>query len=77
MRRTPGLWHIVLALSLIVTYIWPAEWPMKIWDERLVPPPRIRRHYNPRRNRERWATAGESGQTPPMAHPGLETASGS
>ena len=69
MRRTPGLWHIVLALSLIVTYIWPAEWPMKIWDERLVPPPRIRRHYNPRRNRERWARrlAREQRRRPPVS----------
>ena len=26
-----------------------------VWDERLVPPGRVRRRYNPRRNRERWA----------------------
>jgi len=55
MRRTPSLWYIIVALSLIVTSIQPAEWPVKIWDKRLLPPPRIRQHRNPRRNRERWA----------------------
>jgi hypothetical protein len=55
MRRTPGLWHIVLALSLIVMYSRLVEQPVKIWDKRLVPPRRIRQRRNPKRNRERWA----------------------
>jgi hypothetical protein len=55
MRHPPSLWHIILALSLIVTSSQPVEWPVTIWDKRLLPPLRIRQHCNPRRNRERWA----------------------
>lgn len=53
MSRTPSLRYIVLILALIVISIW-SERPVQIWDERLVPLSSIRRHYNPRRNRERW-----------------------
>jgi hypothetical protein len=69
MRRTPSLWHIILALSLIVTSSQPAEWPVKIWDKRLMPPARIRQHRNPRRNRERWARrwAKRQRRQPPMS----------
>jgi hypothetical protein len=35
MKRTPGLWHIILVLALIVMYIRPVEQSMKIWDKRL------------------------------------------
>lgn len=55
MRHTPGLWHIVLVLLLIVTYTRPAERQPPVWDERLVPPGRTRQGHNPRRNRERWS----------------------
>jgi transposase-like protein len=55
MKRTPGLWHIVLAFALIVMYIQPVKRPVEIWDKRLLPPRRIRQRRNPRRNRERWA----------------------
>lgn len=55
MRHTPSLWYIVLVLGMIVMSMWLVERPVQIWDERLVPPLHIRRHYNPRRNRERWA----------------------
>jgi transposase len=54
MKRTPGLWHIILAMSLIVMYIRPVEQPVTIWDKRLLPPQRIRQRRNPKRNRERW-----------------------
>lgn len=55
MRHTPGLWHIVLVLLLIVTSIWQGERPVRIWDERLMPPRHIRQRHNPERNRKRWA----------------------
>ena len=55
MKRTPGLWHIILVLALIAMCIRPVEQSMKIWDKQLVPPRRIRQRRNPRRNRERWA----------------------
>jgi transposase len=55
MKRTPGLWHIVLVLTLTAMYIWPVERPVTIWDKRLLPPRRIRQRRNPKRNRERWA----------------------
>jgi hypothetical protein len=42
---------------------------MPVWDERLVPPVRVRRRYNPRRNRERWARrwAKRQRRRPPMS----------
>lgn len=55
MRRTSGLWHIILTLLLIVTYTRAMAWQTQVWDERLMLPGRTRRHYNPQRNRERWA----------------------
>jgi len=55
MKHTPGLWHIVLGLLLIVMCVRPAERCPDIWDERLVPPARGKQYHNPRRNRERWA----------------------
>ncbi len=55
MKRTPSLWHIILVLLLIVTPTQGVEGQMRVWDERLMPPGRTRRHSNPRRNRERWA----------------------
>lgn len=55
MKHTPGLWHIVLGLLLIVMCARPGERHPKVWDERLVPPARGRQYHNPRRNRERWA----------------------
>lgn len=68
MKRTPGLWHIILALSLIVMHIRPVEQPMKIWDKRLLPPRRIRQRRNPKRNRERWARrlARQQRRRPPV-----------
>jgi transposase len=54
MNRTPSLGYIVLILALIVISIC-SERPVQIWDERLVPLSSTRQHYNPRRNRERWA----------------------
>mgnify|MGYP001062106569 CR=1 FL=1 len=45
MKRTPGLWHIVLGLLLIVTYVRPAEWHTQVWDERLVPPARSKQYH--------------------------------
>jgi transposase len=67
MRRTPGLWHIVLVLALIVTCTQAVEWP-KIWDKRLLPPRRIRQQRNPKRNRERWARrlARQQRRRPPV-----------
>jgi hypothetical protein len=55
MKRTPRLWHIVLVLLLIVTSTQGTEGQLRVWDERLMPLGRTRRHCNPRRNRERWA----------------------
>jgi hypothetical protein len=55
MKHTPSLRHIILVLWLIVTFAQPAACHTPVWDERLVPPGRVRRRYNPRRNRERWA----------------------
>jgi len=55
MKHTPGLRHIILVLLLIVTYGRPAKWPTPVWDERLLPPGRVRQHHNPQRNRERRA----------------------
>jgi transposase len=68
MKRTPGLWHIVLVSTLIAMYIWPVEQAVTIWDKRLVPPRRIRQRRNPKRNRERWARrlAGRQGRYPPV-----------
>lgn len=54
MKRTPGLWSIVLAILLIVM-LSHADRPVLMWDARLMPPGRIRQRRNPRRNRERWA----------------------
>lgn len=54
MKHTPSLWYIILVLLLVVTYVWPAEWHTQVWDEWLVPPGRVRQHYNPRKNRQRW-----------------------
>ena len=53
MKRTPGLEHMILAILLIVTRT-HGDALMPIWDPALLPPGRVRRHYNPRRNRERW-----------------------
>ena len=55
MKHTPGRWHIMLVLLLIATHVRPAEGLTPMWDERLLPPGRVRQHYNPQRNRERWA----------------------
>ena len=55
MKHTPSLRHIILVLLLIVTFAQPAACHTPVWDERLVPPGRVRRRYNPRRNRERWS----------------------
>jgi len=41
-------------LLLIVTFAQPAACHTPVWDERLVPPGRVRQHYNPRKNRQRW-----------------------
>ena len=67
MKRTPGLWHIILAILLIVMYIRPLEQPVKVWDKRLVPPRRIRQRRNRKRNRERRARrlARQQRQRPP------------
>ena len=54
MKRTPGLWTIVLAILLIVT-LSPTDPQMLMWDVGLMPLGRTRQHRNPRRNRERWA----------------------
>jgi len=54
MEHTPSLWHIILVLLLIVTFAQPAACHTPVWDERLVPPRRVRQHYNPRKNRQRW-----------------------
>ena len=54
MKRTPGLWTIILAILLIVT-LTPADQQMLMWDAGLMPLGRTRQHRNPRRNRERWA----------------------
>ena len=54
MKHTPSLWHIILVLLLIVTFAQPAACHTPVWDERLVPPGRVRQHYNPRKNRQRW-----------------------
>jgi len=73
MKRTPGLWTIVLAILLIVTLA-HADQQMLIWDERLMPPGRTRQRRNPRRNRERWArrlaAAGDAAPWPPSASGG-------
>jgi len=70
MKRTPGLWHIVLAFLLVVTYArLAAESGAWMWDDRLAPPPRGRQYRNPRRNRERWARrlARRQRRTPPVS----------
>ena len=69
MRHTPSLWYIVLVLALIVMSMGLVEGSVQIWDERLVSPLRIRRHYNPRRNRERWARrlARQQRRRPPVS----------
>lgn len=69
MRRTPVLWHIILVLVLLVTSIWQAERPVPVWDERLLPPRRIRQRRNPKRNRERWARrlARQHRRRPPVS----------
>lgn len=56
MNRTPGLGHIILVLTLVVTYLHqrPMEWHTGVWDSELLPTPQGRRYPNPRRNRERW-----------------------
>lgn len=56
MIRTPGLGRIILALTLVVTYLHqhPVEWHTRVWGSELLPAPRGRRHFNPQRNRERW-----------------------
>jgi len=56
MIRTPGLGHIILVLMLLATFLRPqsVEWHTRVWAPELLPPPRGRRYYNPRRNRERW-----------------------
>lgn len=54
MKRTPGLWLIVLAMLLIVTR-GHTDAQMSMWDPTLLPPRRTRQRRNPRRNRERWA----------------------
>jgi len=56
MIRTPGLGRIILALGLFVTLLFrvSVEGQAEVWDARLVPPQRGRRHGNPRRNLERW-----------------------
>jgi transposase-like protein len=56
MIRTPGLGHIILVLMLLATFLrqQPVEWHTRVWAPELLPPPRGRRYYNPRRNRERW-----------------------
>jgi transposase len=72
MKHTPGLWHIVLGLLLIVTYVHPARWHTQVWDEGLVPPARGRQYHNPRRNRERWARrlARQQRRWPPVSRGG-------
>ena len=69
MKHTPSLRHIILVLLLIVTFAQPAACHTPVWDERLVPPGRVRRRYNPRRNRERWARrwARRRRRRPPMS----------
>ena len=69
MKHTPGLWHIVLGLLLIVMRMRPAERSPDVWDERLVPPAHGRQYHNPRRNRERWARrlAKRRRQWPPVS----------
>lgn len=69
MKHTPSLGYIILVLLLIVTFAQPAACHRPVWDERLVPPGRVRRRYNPRRNRERWARrwAKRQRQRPPVS----------
>jgi transposase-like protein len=55
MKSAPGLRHIILASLLLVTLTQVAERLTPVWDKRLLPPQRVRRRCNPRRNRERWA----------------------
>jgi len=56
MRHIPGLWHIILALLLIVPSGLSAHWSEStlVWDERLLPARRVRQAFNPRKNRRRW-----------------------
>ena len=72
MRYAPGLWHIILALLLLVTLAQAAEWPALIWDARLMPPARVRPGRNAKRNRERWARrlARRQRQRPPVRRAG-------
>ena len=69
MKHTPSLWHIILGLLLVVTFAQPAACHTPVWDERLVPPGRVRRRYNPRRNGERRARrwARRRRRRPPMS----------
>jgi hypothetical protein len=46
MKHTPSLWHIIFGLLLVVTFAQPAACHTPVWDERLVPPGRVRRRYN-------------------------------
>jgi hypothetical protein len=55
MRYAPGLWHIILVFALLVTLTQDAQWLWRIWDERLLPPRRVRPGCNPKRNGERRA----------------------
>ncbi len=56
MIRIPGLVHIVSVLMLLASFLFqqPVEWHTGVWVLELLPLPRVRQHYNPRRNRERW-----------------------
>ena len=53
MKHAPSLWHILLGLLLIVTYVHPAAWHRQVWDARLVLPAGGRHYRNPRQNRTR------------------------
>ena len=54
MKRTPGLWSIILVMVLIVTLA-HGDRQMLIWDAGLMPAGGTRQRRNPVRNRERWA----------------------
>lgn len=72
MKCTPNLWHIVLALVLIVTSTQWAERDLLVWGEHLVPPAHGQQHRNPRRNRERWLRrwAKQQRRRPPVSRAG-------
>lgn len=55
MKHTPGLWYIVLVLLWLVMYAQPAAGHTPVWDERFIPVTWTCQHFNPGRNRERWA----------------------